>query len=108
MFPYQKKDGPEKFSIGHPGLDNKIKTRRLVRRPTRRWDDDFKEFIKPGEVKERTKYDLMNNNSWMTDATKREEWKKDVYEKSVAHFPDRRAKRYKECFALTHPTQKIE
>ena len=60
----------------HPGLDNKIKTRRLVGRPKRRWEDDINEFIKPGEVGERTKYDLMNNNSWMTEAKKNEEWKK--------------------------------
>ena len=37
----------------HPGLDNKIKTRRLVGRPKRRWEDDINEFIKPGETKER-------------------------------------------------------
>ena len=57
------------MSLGIPGLDNKIKkTRRLVGRPKRRWEDDIFEFlIKPGEVKERTKYDLMNN-SWMTEA----------------------------------------
>ena len=51
-------------------------TRRLVGRPKRRWEADINEFIKPGEVKERTKYDLMNNNSWMTEAKKCEEWKK--------------------------------
>ena len=60
----------KKISIGILGLDNKIKTRRLVGRPKRRWEDDINEFIKPGEVKERTKYDLMNNNSWMTEAKK--------------------------------------
>ena len=60
----------------HPGLDNKIETRRLVGRPKRRWEDDINEFLKPGEVEERTKYDLMNKNIWMTEAKKYEEWKK--------------------------------
>ena len=64
----------------HPGLDNKIKTRRLVGRP-KKDGRTTNEFIKPGEVKERTKYDLMNNNSWMTEAKKirrMEEKKKSV------------------------------
>ena len=55
-----------------------------------------------------TNNDLMNNDSWMTEAKKYEEWKKkEVYEKTAAHFPDRRAKRHRECFALTHPTQVV-
>ena len=52
----------------HPGLDNKIKTRRLVGRPKRRWEDDINEFIRPGDTKEGKKYDLTNNDSWMTEA----------------------------------------
>ena len=56
------------FFEWHPGLDNKINTRRLVGRPKRRWEDDINEFIKPGETKERKKYDLTNNNSWMIEA----------------------------------------
>ena len=47
----------------HPGLDNSIKTRRQVGRPKRRWEDDFNEFLKTDETQEKTKYDLMNNNS---------------------------------------------
>ena len=39
----------------HLGLDNKIKTRRLVGRPKRRWEDDINEFMKPGEVKGKNK-----------------------------------------------------
>ena len=39
----------------HPGLDNKIKTRRLVGRPKRRWEDDINEFIKPGDTKKKEK-----------------------------------------------------
>ena len=31
---------------------------------------------KLGEAKERTTYDLMNNNSWMTEVKNYEEWKK--------------------------------
>ena len=50
--------------------DNKIKTRRLVGRPKRKWEDDINEFIKPRE-KRRKKYDLTNNNSWMTEAKKK-------------------------------------
>ena len=60
----------------HPGLDNKIKTRRPVGRPKRRWEDDVNEFLKPQETKGKEKYDLTNNNSWMTEAKKYEEWKK--------------------------------
>ena len=30
----------------HPGLDNKIKTRRPVGRPKRRWEDDINGFLK--------------------------------------------------------------
>ena len=64
-----------KIFDGHPGLDNKIKTRRLVRRPKRRWADDINEFIKPGDTKEVKKCDLTNNNSWMTEVKKFKEWK---------------------------------
>ena len=60
----------------HPGLDNSIKTRRQVGRPKRRWKDDLNEFLKPDETKQKTKYDLMNNNSWMMEAKNYEEWKK--------------------------------
>ena len=75
MFPYQKKDGQKNFDW-HPGLDNKIKTRRQVGRPKRRWEDDINEYLNPDETKDKTKYDLTNNNSWMTEATRYEEWKK--------------------------------
>ena len=54
----------------HPGLDTSIKTRIQVGRPKRRWEDDLNEFFKPEETQEKTKYDLMNNNSWMTEAKK--------------------------------------
>ena len=64
-----EKGGPENFSIGIPdSTDNSIKTRRQVGRPKRRWEDDINEFLKPDEIR-KTRYDLMNNNSWMTDAT---------------------------------------
>ena len=36
-----------------------------------------------------------------------EEKRRKVYEKTAAHFPGRRAKRHRECFALTHPTQVV-
>ena len=45
-------------------------------RPKRRWEDDINEFLKPEETKGKEKYDLTNNNSWMTEAKKYEEWKK--------------------------------
>ena len=59
----------------HPGLDTSIKTRRQVGRPKRRWEDDLNEFLKTDETKEKTKYDLTNNNSWMTEAIKYKEWR---------------------------------
>ena len=59
----------------HPGPDTRIKTRRQVGRPKRRWEDDLNEFLKTEETQEKTKYDLMNNNSWMTEAKKYKEWK---------------------------------
>ena len=51
----------------HPGLDTSIRTRRQVGRPKRRWEDDLNEFMKTEEGQEKAKYDLMNNNSWMTE-----------------------------------------
>ena len=54
----------------HPGLDNKIKTRKPVGRPKRRWEHDINEFLKPEETKGKEKYDLTDNNSWMTEAKK--------------------------------------
>ena len=60
----------------NPGLDNKIKTRRLVGRPKRRWDHDINEFIKPGETIERKKYDLTNDNRWMIEAKNTKNGKK--------------------------------
>ena len=59
----------------HLGLDISIKTRRQVGRPKRRWEDDFHEFLKTEETQERTKFDLMNNNGWMIEAAKYQEWK---------------------------------
>ena len=59
----------------HPGLDNEIKTRKLVGRPKRRWEDDINEFTKPGEAKEGNRHDLMNNNNWMTEAKTFKNWK---------------------------------
>ena len=51
----------------HPGLDNSIRTRRQVGRPKKRWEDGFHEFLKTDETQGKTKYDLMNHNSWMID-----------------------------------------
>ena len=53
-------------------------------RPKRRWEDDLNEFLKTDETKEKTKYDLMNSNSWMTEAIKYTEWK----EKEEKFFED--------------------
>ena len=44
-----------KIFTWHPGLDNKIRTRRMVGRPKRRWEDDIDEFTKPGEKKGKNK-----------------------------------------------------
>ena len=52
----------------------------------------------------------MNNNSWMMEAKKNSKngrKGRKVDEKSVEDFLDRRAKQYKECFALTHPKQVV-
>ena len=59
----------------HPGLDNSIGTRRQVGRPKRRREDDFNEFPKTDETQGKTKYDLMNNKSWMMEAKRYQEWK---------------------------------
>ena len=59
----------------HPGLDNSIGTRRQVGRPKRRREDDFNEFLKTDETQEKTRYDLMNNKSWMREAKKYQEWR---------------------------------
>ena len=60
----------------HLGLDSNIKTRRLVGRPKRRWEDDINEFIKPGETNGRMKYDLMINNNWVMEAKNTKNGKK--------------------------------
>ena len=65
----------------HPGLDTSNKTRRQVGRPKRRCEDDLNEFLKTEETQEKTKYELMNNNSWMTPATKYKDWKEKEEEK---------------------------
>ena len=92
----------------NPGLDNNIKTRRLVGRPKRRWEDDINEFTKPGETKEGKKFDLTNNNSWMIEAKKYKEW-----QENEAHYMKNRQKIPRidvqndspECFVLAHPLQ---
>ena len=60
----------------HPGPHTSIKTLTQVGRPKRRWEDDLNEFLNTEETQEKTKYDLMNNNGWMTEATKFKEWKR--------------------------------
>ena len=59
----------------HPGLDNSIRTRRQVGRPRKRWKDDFNEFLTTDETQEKTKFDLMNKNTWMMEAKKYPKWK---------------------------------
>ena len=94
----------------HPGLDNKIKTRRLVGRPKRRWEDDITEFIRPGETTGETrkgnKCDFMNNNSWMTEAkkTQRMERKRRTYQKQIGSklYGSMCKNNNQECFALAH------
>ena len=51
----------------HPGLDSSIRARRQVGRPQRRWEDDLNEFMKTEEGKEKDKYNLKKNNSWMDE-----------------------------------------
>ena len=59
----------------HPGLDRSIRAGRQIGRPKRRWEDDLNDFLKMEGSQERTKSDLMNNNSWMAEAKKYKEWK---------------------------------
>ena len=59
----------------HPGLDTNIRAGRQIGRPKRRWEDDLNDFLKMEGSQERTKNDLMNNNSWMAEAKKYKEWK---------------------------------
>ena len=70
--PLPKERWTSKIFDWRPGLEKKIRTRRLVGRPRRRWEDDINEFKKPIETKEEKRYDLTNNNSWMTEAKKKE------------------------------------
>ena len=85
----------------HPGLDNKIKTRRLVGRPKRRWEDNINEFIKPGETKDRIKYDLMNNNNWVKEGKYKEcKEKEETLRQIGSSFLERCAKRIHGVFCL--------
>ena len=59
----------------HPGLDNNIRARKQVGRPKRRWEDDLNEFLRTEEGKEKDKYDLKNNNSWMDEIEDFKKWK---------------------------------
>ena len=59
----------------HLGLDTSIRAGRQIGRPKRRWEDDLNEFLKMEGSQEKTKNDLMNNNSWMAEAKKYKEWK---------------------------------
>ena len=70
-----RKGGPEELSTGIPDLTTAFKTQRQVGRPKKRWEDVCNEFLKTDEVQEKTKYDLMNNNTWMMEAKKYQEWK---------------------------------
>ena len=51
----------------HLGLDTRIRARRQVGRPKRRWEDDLNEFMKIEEGQGKDKYDLKNNNRWMDE-----------------------------------------
>ena len=90
----------------HYGFDNKIKTRRQVGRPKRRWEDDINEFIKPGEVKETAKHNFMNSNSWMMKAKKYEGWKKkeEKFVKFGSNFPGSKSETMQREFCF-NPSQ---
>ena len=46
IVPYLKKKRCTKRVFDwNPGLDNSMRTRRQVRRPKKRWEDDFNEFL---------------------------------------------------------------
>ena len=83
-----------KFFDWQPGPDNKIKTRRMVGRPKRKWEDDINEFLETDAIKDKTRYDLTNNNSLMAEAKTIEEWKKKKksLQKFGSNFPGSRSK----------------
>ena len=88
-----------------PWSRQQIQTIRLVERPKRRSEDDINDLIKPGDTKERKKYDLMNNKNWMMEAKNTDNGqKKKVYEKPLEFFLDRGAKRLDGVFCL-NPSQ---
>ena len=106
LAPLQKERWTKQIFDWPPGLDNKIKTRRLVGRPKRRWEDDINEFTRPEEVKEGNKHDLMNNTNWINEAKNYKKWKEErfISNQQQTHWTDVQD-RSSECFVLAHPTQ---
>ena len=64
-----------KTSEWNPGLDNCIKTNRLVGRPRKRWEDEINEFTQTEETEEYRGNDLKNNDSWLLQPKQQKVWK---------------------------------
>ena len=73
--PLPKERWTSKIFDWHPGLDNKVRTRRPVGRPKKRWEDDINDFVRREETKDAKGNDLKNNCDWMNQAKKYKEWK---------------------------------
>ena len=65
-----------KISEWNPGLDSGVKTNRPVGRPKKRWEDEINDFVKEEETEETKGNDQKNNDTWIHQAKKLEEWKK--------------------------------
>ena len=59
----------------NPGLDNCIKTNRLVVRPRKSWEHEINEFIQTEETEEYRGNVLKNNDSWLLQPKQRKVWK---------------------------------
>ena len=63
-----------KIAEWNPGLDNCIKTNRLVGRPRKRWEDEINEFIQTEETEEYRGNDPKNNDSWLLQPKQQKVW----------------------------------
>ena len=63
----------KKISAWNPGLDSNVKTIRPVGR-RKKWEDEVNQFVKTEESEESKGNDLKNNDRWIRQANKQEEW----------------------------------
>ena len=60
----------------NPGLVISTKTRRKVRRPAKRWEDDLNGFVKNEATEATQSNDLQNDTAWLAAAINADDWKK--------------------------------